>query len=91
MNNSDLSNAFNAYQPQEHIGLYRLSDAAEHYSREQGQFEVRYKRDEYQLFPTLASAFMFYLQLPYGAELWDITEQRTIIERKIPVPKTKER
>ena len=72
------------FQLHEASDLFRLSDAAEYHPREEGLFEVRHSKVHVRSFPTLVSAFMYYLRVDEPATLWDVTEDSNIlIERKI--------
>ena len=71
------------YQPQQAMNIYRESDAAEHHSREEGTFEVRYSDCSVKSFTTFMSAFLFYIRLEEPAALWDVTETPQIVERKL--------
>ena len=58
---------------------------AEHHTTEIGRFEVHYDKTV-KTFDRLVVAFFFYFELDRTASLWDITEERTLIERKVYLP-----
>lgn len=63
--------------------LFRMTAAAEHYTEDNGRFEVRLIKELSRSFPTLLEAFLFYFTLEEEAELWDLTENPVLVERKI--------
>ena len=58
---------------------------AEHHPRETGRFEVHYGK-ETRTFDRLVVAFFFYFELNRSASLWNTTEGKTLIERKLYLP-----
>lgn len=63
--------------------LFRLSDGAEHYKARKGCFKVVYQKKKEKSFQTLLEAFLFYITLEEEADLFDITDNVTLIERKV--------
>jgi hypothetical protein len=71
------------FKPTAEAILFRLSDAAEHYKGDKGIFKVIYRKKLSRVFPTLLEAFLFYITLDEEADLYDITKDAVLIERKI--------
>jgi len=76
---------FPDFQPTAELQLFRLTDGAENYLREEGEFEVKYGSKVKQ-FPLLISAYKFYAFLEQEAKLYDITEGKILIEEKRYLP-----
>jgi hypothetical protein len=61
------------FQPHANISIYRLTEGAETYlTREEGKFIVIVGNFEVR-FNTLVGAFLYYIDLPVEAELYDRT------------------
>jgi len=71
------------FQPSADAILFRMSDAAEHYKGDKGQFKVIYQKSRKKVFPSLLEAFLFYITLDEEADLFDISNGSTLIESKI--------
>ena len=71
------------FQPSAEAILFRLSDAAERYRGDKGQYKVTYRKKLSKVFPTLLEAFLFYITLDEEADLYDVTNDSILIERKI--------
>ena len=63
--------------------LFRMSNSAEYYNENKGQFEVRYNAIHSRHFDTLLEAFLFYYTVEEEAQLWDYTSMPFLIESKI--------
>ncbi|HVF80762.1 MAG TPA: hypothetical protein VM884_02470 [Flavisolibacter sp.] len=63
--------------------LFRLSDNAERYRGSKGTFKVKYRNVRSRSYPTLLEAFLFYITLEEEAELWNITDENILIEKKV--------
>lgn len=76
---------FPRFQPTAELQLYRLTDGAENYGRDEGLFEVRYA-DEVKQFSLLISAYKFYAFVSHEAKLYDVTNGEVLIEVKRYLP-----
>lgn len=71
------------FHPSAEVLLFRLSNGAEHHKGGKGKFIVTYQKNRKKAFSTLLEAFLFYITLDEAAFLWDITKEKTLIERKV--------
>lgn len=71
------------FKPTAEAILFRLSDGAERYRGNKGTYKVIYRKKLSKVFPTLLEAFLFYITLDEEADLFDITNESILIERKI--------
>ena len=71
------------FQPSADAILFRLSNGAEHYKGDRGLYKVTYRKKSARVFPTLLEAFLFYITLDEEADLFDISKDSILIERKI--------
>ncbi|HZH64711.1 MAG TPA: hypothetical protein VEY10_07435 [Flavisolibacter sp.] len=63
--------------------LFRLSDNAEHYRGVKGSYRVKYQTIRSRSYATLLEAFLFYITVEEEAELWNISDENTLIEKKV--------